>query len=84
MLSFLGISIVDRFVVPQIVLIDKKGVIREQTEANPSATMPLQDETHLRGAIEKLLAEGASGKAAPASGASTKAATRPRSPYPKI
>jgi thiol-disulfide isomerase/thioredoxin len=75
-LSFLGISIVERFVVPQIALIDKKGVIREQTEANPSAIMPLQDETHLRGAIDKLLSEGASGKSAPASGASNKAAPK--------
>jgi thiol-disulfide isomerase/thioredoxin len=65
-LSFLGFSLMDRLVVPQIVLIDKKGQIREQTEANPSAPMPLQDEAHLRSMIEKLLSEGAGGKAAPA------------------
>jgi len=70
-LSFLGFSLMDRLVVPQIVLIDKKGQIREQTEANPTAPMPLQDETHLRASIEKLLGEGGAGKAAPATGAST-------------
>ena len=67
-LSFLGFSVMDRLVVPQIVLIDKKGQIREQTEANPAGPMPLQDEAHLRSSIEKLLAEGggaSTGKTAP-------------------
>jgi thiol-disulfide isomerase/thioredoxin len=78
-MSFLGFSLMDRLVVPQIVLIDKKGQIREQTEANPTAPMPLQDETHLRASIEKLLNEGASGKAAPATGSSTNKTT-PKKP----
>ena len=78
-LSFLGFSLMDRLVVPQIVLIDKKGQIREQTEANPSAPMPLQDETHLRASIEKLLGEGGAGKPAPTTGASTNKTT-PKKP----
>jgi thiol-disulfide isomerase/thioredoxin len=78
-LSFLGFSLMDRLVVPQIVLIDKKGQIREQTEANPSAPMPLQDETHLRASIEKLRGEGGAGKAAPTTGASTNK-TAPKKP----
>ena len=78
-LSFLNLSIIERFVVPQIVLIDKKGQIREQTEANPTAPMPLQDETHLRASIEKLLSEGGAGKAAPATGSNNKATTAKKS-----
>jgi peroxiredoxin len=77
-LSFLGFSIMEHFVVPQIVLIDKKGQIREQTEADPKAPMPLQDEAHLRSSIAKLLGEGgaSTGKAAPATGSSDKAAPK--------
>jgi len=77
-LSFLDYSIMVHFVVPQIVLIDKKGQIREQTEADPKVAMPLQDETHLRASIEKLLSEGgvSSSKAAPATGSSAKAAPK--------
>jgi thiol-disulfide isomerase/thioredoxin len=78
-MSFLGFSLMDRLVVPQIVLIDKKGQIREQTEANPTAPMPLQDETHLRASIEKLLNEGGAGKAAPTTGSSTNK-TAPKKP----
>jgi thiol-disulfide isomerase/thioredoxin len=77
--SFLGFSLLDRIVVPQIVLIDKKGQIREQTEGNPSAPMPLQDETHLRSMIEKLLSEGGASKAAPATGSNTVAPKKPTS-----
>jgi hypothetical protein len=76
-LSFMGFSLMDRLVVPQIAIVDKKGQIREQTEANPSAPMPLQDEAHLRSMIEKLLAEGGSGKAAPATGSNKAAPKKP-------
>src|ERR1700683_1777355 len=76
-MSFLGFSLMDRLVVPQIVLIDKKGQIREQTEANPTAPMPLQDETHLRASIEKLLAEGGGETAPSATGAPSKATPAP-------
>lgn len=81
-LSYLGFSIMDRLVVPQIALIDRKGQIREQSEANPTGPPPLQNEQHLRASIEKLLAEGAAGKsAAPAtgSGAATGAVKKPLS-----
>lgn len=56
--SFLGFSLLERLVVPQIALIDRKGVIREESEANPTVAPPLQNEQHLRASIEKLLAEG--------------------------
>jgi thiol-disulfide isomerase/thioredoxin len=81
-MNFMGFSLMDRLVVPQIALIDRKGQIREQTESNP-ATMPLQDEAHLRAAIEKLLAEGAgTTKSGAPAGGSTKAtapANKPQS-----
>jgi len=75
-LSFMGFSIMDRLVVPQIALIDRKGQIREQTEANPSGPAPLQDDAHLRSMIEKLLSESGAGKSGPATGSSTKAAPK--------
>lgn len=62
-LSFMGFSIMDRLVVPQIAVIDRKGMIVEQTEANPPGEAPLQVESHIRGLIEKLLAEGSHGAA---------------------
>lgn len=60
--SFMGFSVMDRLVVPQIALIDRRGQIREETEAFPAgdAPAPLQVEAHLRASIEKLLNEGAS------------------------
>jgi thiol-disulfide isomerase/thioredoxin len=77
-LSFLGLSLMDQLVVPQITLIDRKGQIREQTEAKPSpgASAPLQEESHLRASIEKLLGEGGAMKLGPATGSSTKAAPK--------
>jgi thiol-disulfide isomerase/thioredoxin len=80
-LSFLGLSVLERFVVPQVVLIDRKGQIREQTEANPTTLAPLQNEAHLRASIEKLLSEGAvsTGKSAPATGSSS-TKTAPKKP----
>jgi thiol-disulfide isomerase/thioredoxin len=62
-MNFMGFALMERLVVPQIALIDRKGQIREQSEANPTAPPPLQMEDHLRSSIEKLLAEGS---AAPA------------------
>lgn len=58
MLGFLGISVMDHFGLPQIAVIDRKGVIREQTSSDINQVQPLQDETHIRTLIEKLLAEG--------------------------
>jgi thiol-disulfide isomerase/thioredoxin len=69
MLAFLGISVMDRPGFPQIVVIDRKGQIREQTSAD-MAPQQLQIESHLRALVEKLLAESAGG--ATKSGASIK------------
>ncbi len=54
-LSYLGISVMERWVYPQVVLIDRKGMIRAQSEAKGSPE--LQDVTGLRPQIEKLLKE---------------------------
>ena len=54
-LSFLGFSIMDRLVVPQIAVIDKKGMLVQQTEANPDGPAKLQNEAYLRGLVESLL-----------------------------
>src|SRR5258708_4603991 len=56
-LSYLGISVMERWAVPQIVVIDRKGVIRQQSEPMPSGS--LQDEAKLRALVESLLKEGA-------------------------
>jgi peroxiredoxin len=56
-LSFMQISGADRWVVPQVVLIDRKGVIRAQTP--PQGDEKMQEENHLRQQIENLLHEGA-------------------------
>jgi peroxiredoxin len=54
-LSFLGISVMERWVYPQVVLIDRKGMIRAQSEIQ--GTAELQDIVGLRPQIEKLLKE---------------------------
>ena len=54
-LSFLGISVMERWVYPQVVLIDRKGMIRAQSEI--LGTAELQDVVGLRPQIEKLLRE---------------------------
>jgi peroxiredoxin len=54
-LEFLGISVMERYVYPQIVLIDRKGMIRAQSD--PKGTPELQDVTGLRPKIEALLRE---------------------------
>ena len=60
-MSFLGFSMLERPVVPLVVVIDRKGMIRAQS---PSQGDPnLQDETKLRALIETLLTEGATSKA---------------------
>jgi thiol-disulfide isomerase/thioredoxin len=68
LLSFMGLSVVDRFGFPQIAVIDRKGQVREQTSSDMNERQPLQDEAHLRAVIEKLLAEGVGKRAASASG----------------
>jgi hypothetical protein len=64
-ISYLGLSVMDRWVVPQVAVIDKKGMIVAQSEAG--GTPALQDENYLRTLIDKLLKEGATtSSAAPA------------------
>ena len=55
-MSYLGFSVMDRPVVPLIVVIDKKGQIRAQSP--PQGDPNLQDEAKLKAMIESLLAEG--------------------------
>jgi len=66
--SYLGLSVMDRWVVPQVAILDKKGNIVAQSLA--AGSPELQDETYLRNFLEKLLKEGAApaktGSAAPA------------------
>jgi thiol-disulfide isomerase/thioredoxin len=69
--SYLGLSELERVGVPQIVVIDRKGVIREQTSAEGGG--PLGSVDHLRPLIESLLAEGAGSKAPAKSGDAKKA-----------
>jgi hypothetical protein len=60
MMSFMGFSIMDRMVVPQLVLIDRKGFIRYQTPAasNDEYSKLMNDNT-IRQHIEELVAEPA-------------------------
>jgi peroxiredoxin len=69
-LSYLGISDIERWVVPQIVIMDRKGVIRAQSASAGSAD--LSTESYLRKYLGELLDEG--GKpAAPSKGPAKKA-----------
>lgn len=56
-MNFLGVSVMDynRIRVPQVVVIDKKGVIRSQTEL--SGAGPAGEEASLRKMLAALLAE---------------------------
>lgn len=57
MLSFMNFSIMDRMVVPQMVLIDRKGFIRYQTPAGSGPEWEkVMNEPALRSHIEELLA----------------------------
>jgi peroxiredoxin len=59
-LSFLGISVMDnRWVVPQVVIVDRKGMIRAQSK--PDGTPDLQNDAYLRPLITSLLKESAAG-----------------------
>jgi thiol-disulfide isomerase/thioredoxin len=59
-LAFLGDSVMDRMGFPQVVVVDKKGVIRAQSE--PPGTAALQDEHYLTMLVDNLLKEGAISK----------------------
>jgi peroxiredoxin len=57
-MAYLGLKADERFVVPQIVLMDRKGVIHFQSP--PLGDPNLQDEKYLRERINELLNDGAS------------------------
>jgi thiol-disulfide isomerase/thioredoxin len=73
-LSYLGISEMERIGVPQIVIIDRKGVIREQSTSQGGG--PLADPAHLKPLIESLLAEGAPAKGPAKTGTAKKTADK--------
>ncbi len=52
-LGYLGLSVMERLSVPQVVMIDRRGQIRAQSD--PHGTRELQDETYLRARIAELL-----------------------------
>jgi peroxiredoxin len=54
-ITYLGISVMERFVYPQVVLIDRHGMIRAQSD--PKGSPELQELVQLRPQIEKLLNE---------------------------
>jgi peroxiredoxin len=58
--EFLGLSVMDRPGFPQVVVIDKKGVIRAQSEL--LGTAALQDLQYLTMLVDNLLKEGAISK----------------------
>jgi thiol-disulfide isomerase/thioredoxin len=64
--SYLGLSVMDRWVVPQIAVLDKKGNVVAQSAA--TGTPELQDENYLRTLLTKLMKEG---------GAATTSSTAP-------
>jgi thiol-disulfide isomerase/thioredoxin len=55
--GFLGRAPMERFQVPQLVVIDRSGVIRAQSRPTGEAT--LEDENYLRRIVDRLLDEGA-------------------------
>ncbi len=62
--SYLGLTDDVRWVVPQAVIVDRKGMIRAQSDAQ--GTENLQTESYLRTYLGGLLKEGSSPKASPA------------------
>jgi thiol-disulfide isomerase/thioredoxin len=73
-LSYLGVSEIESWVVPQIVIIDRKGQIRAQSASR--GTAELQTEPYLRKYLGELLDEGGAKSAAPAKAAPSKAAPK--------
>ena len=57
-MSYLGISVMSRFVVPQVMVVDRKGIVRAQSEL--MGTAELQDEAYMRSFLEGLLKEESS------------------------
>ena len=54
-LDYLGLSMMKRFVVPQIVIVDRNGFVRAQSDSG--GTPELQDEAYVRGLVDQLLKE---------------------------
>jgi peroxiredoxin len=71
-LSYLGVSEIESWVVPQVAIIDRKGVIRAQSASR--GTTELQTETYLQKYLGDLLSEGAPAKTATPSKAAPKKA----------
>jgi len=55
--AYLGREAAERFMVPQIVVIDRKGIIRAQSR--PVRESSLEDESYLRNLLDSLLKESA-------------------------
>jgi len=70
-LSYLGVSDIESWVVPQIAIIDSKGVVRAQSESR--GTAQLQTEDYLRKYLGELLDEGGAKSATPSKAAPKKA-----------
>jgi len=70
-LSYLGVSDIERWVVPQIAIIDRKGVIRAQSAS--TGTADLQTEDYLRKYLGGLLDEGGAKSATPSKAPAKKA-----------
>jgi thiol-disulfide isomerase/thioredoxin len=67
MISFMNISLAERFVVPQLVLIDRKGVIRYQTESRGDGMYETSMKPEvIRQRVEELLASPSSALRRPA------------------
>jgi hypothetical protein len=61
MLTFMGFSMAERFVVPQLVLVDRKGMIRYQTPPlADDGYGKLMSEDAIRQHIEELLSQNSS------------------------
>ena len=58
MMSFMGFSIMDRMVVPQLVIVDRKGIIRYETPAGDTGDYgKLMNEGTIQQHIEELLGQ---------------------------
>jgi peroxiredoxin len=71
--SYLGLSVMDRWVVPQVAIIDRKGNVVAQSLATGSPE--LQDEGYLRTFLEKLVKDGGAVSSSPTSSAAPAAKT---------
>lgn len=73
--GYLGISVMDRYVVPQVAVLDRKGNIVKQSDSTLGSE-ELQTEASLRAIIEKLLAEGTTTSSAAPAAKATKVNVR--------